>query len=132
MGLCTALVAVLVTLAWAAPGLQDEPALLLVGCVAAVPGMVGSAFLFWQEIRSNRRELRQARRESRDVPFEEGAEWTSKAIYYGIASSCSSPSPGTLCQPSFCPRPKPGPTEDPGTRPYSPECVEGKFPEVRL
>ena len=83
---CTALVAVLVTLAWAAPGLQDEPALLLLlGCAAAVPGMVGSAFLFWQEIRSNRRELRQARRESRDVRFEEGAEWTSKAIYYGIA-----------------------------------------------
>jgi hypothetical protein len=82
---CTALVAVLVVLAWAAPGLQDEPALLLLGCAAAVPGMVGSSFLFWHEIRANRRELRQARRESRDVPFEEGAEWTSKAIYYGIA-----------------------------------------------
>ena len=37
------------------------------------------------EIRANRLELRQARRESRDVRFEEGAEWTSKAIYYGIA-----------------------------------------------
>jgi hypothetical protein len=82
---CTALVAVLMVLAWAAPGLQEEPALLLMGCVAAVPGMVGSAFLFWQEIRANRRELREARRENRDVPFEEGAEWTSKAIYYGIA-----------------------------------------------
>ncbi len=81
---CTALAAVLVVLAWAAPGLQEEPALLL-GCAVAVPGMVGSAFLFWHEIRANRRELRDARRESRDVPFGEGAEWTSKAIYYGIA-----------------------------------------------
>jgi hypothetical protein len=82
---CTALMAVLVVLAWAAPGLQEEPAMLLLCCAAAVPGTVGSAFLFWQEIRANRRELREARRESRDVPFEEGAEWTSKAIYYGIA-----------------------------------------------
>ena len=82
---CTALVAVLVVIAWAAPGLHDERAFLLLGCAAAVPGMVGSAFLFWQEIRANRRELREARRESRDVPFEEGAEWTPKAIYYGIA-----------------------------------------------
>jgi hypothetical protein len=82
---CTALLAVLLVLAWAAPGLQEESAMLLLGCVAAVPGMVGSAFLFWHEIHTNRWELRQARRESRDVPFEEGAEWTSKAIYYGIA-----------------------------------------------
>ena len=82
---CAALVAVLVVLAWAAPGLQDEPALLLLGCAAAVPGMVGSAFLFWQELRSNRRELRDARRESRDVPFEEGAEWTSKVAFYLLA-----------------------------------------------
>jgi len=82
---CAALVVVLMVLAWAAPGLQDEPAMLLLGCAAAVPGMAGSAFLFWQEIRGNRLELRQARSESRDVPFEEGAEWTSKAIYYGTA-----------------------------------------------
>lgn len=82
---CAALVAVLVVLAWAAPGLQEEPAMLLLACAAAVPGMVGSAFLFWHEIHANRRELRQARRESRGVPFEEGAEWTSKAIYYGVA-----------------------------------------------
>jgi hypothetical protein len=77
--------AVLVVIAWVAPELHDEQAFLLLGCAAAVPGTVGSAFLFWHEIRSNRRELREARRESRDVPFEEGAEWTSKAIYYGIA-----------------------------------------------
>ena len=82
---CAALVAVLVVLAWAAPGLQDEPAMLLLGCAAAVPGMVGSAFLFWRELRSNRQELRDARRESRDVPFEEGAEWTSKVWFYVLA-----------------------------------------------
>ena len=82
---CAALIAVLLVLAWAAPGLHDERAFLLLGCAAAVPGMVGSAFLFWHQIRANRREPREARRESRDIPFEEGAEWTSKAIYYGIA-----------------------------------------------
>ena len=43
---CTALLALLVVLAWAAPGLQEEPAFLLLGCAAAVPGMIGSAFLF--------------------------------------------------------------------------------------
>ncbi len=82
---CTALLAVLVVLAWAAPGLHDERAFLLLGCAAAVPGMVGSAFLFWRELRSNRQELRDARRESRDVPFEEGAEWTSKVAFYLLA-----------------------------------------------
>jgi hypothetical protein len=82
---CTALVAVLVVIAWAAPGLHDEPTMLLLGCAAAVPGMVGSAFLFWRELRSNRQELRDARRESRDVPFEEGAEWTSKVGFYLLA-----------------------------------------------
>ena len=79
---CTA---VLLVIAWAAPGLHDERTFLLLGCAVVVPAMFGSAFLFWQEIRANRRELRQARRESRDVRFEEGAEWTSKAIYYGGA-----------------------------------------------
>ncbi len=82
---CAVLLAILVVLAWAAPGLQEEPAMLLLGCAAAVPGMVCSAFLFWREISANRRELRDARRENRDVPHEEGAEWTSKAIYYGVA-----------------------------------------------
>ena len=82
---CAALVGVLVVLAWAAPGLHDERAFLLLGCAVVVPAMVGSAFLFWHEIRANRRELRDARREYRDVPFEEGAEWTSRAIYYGIS-----------------------------------------------
>ncbi len=44
-----------------------------------------SGLLLWREPRSNRQELRACRWESRDVPSEEGAEWTSKAIYYGIA-----------------------------------------------
>ena len=82
---CTALMVVLVVVAWAAPGLQDGRVLLLPGCAAVVPGMFVSALLFRQEIRVNRRELREAGRESRDVPFEEGAERTSEAIYYGIA-----------------------------------------------
>jgi hypothetical protein len=47
--------------------------------------MVCSAFLLWRESRDNRRELRAARRESRDVSFEEGAEWTSKVRFYVLA-----------------------------------------------
>ena len=38
------------------------------------PALVCSAFLLWRELRDNRRELRAARWESRDVSFEEGAE----------------------------------------------------------
>ncbi len=71
---CTALVAVLVTLAWGVPGLRDKSPFLLLGGAAAVPATACSAVQFWQELRANRQELRDARRESRDVPFEEGAE----------------------------------------------------------
>jgi hypothetical protein len=79
---CAGLMAVLVVLSWAAPGLRDESSFLLLGGVAVVPAMVCSAFLLWRELRANRRELRAARRESRDIPFEEGAEWTSKVWFY--------------------------------------------------
>lgn len=82
---CAALIAILIALAWAAPGLRDERSFLLFGGVAVVPATACSAFLFWQELRSNRRELRDARRESRDVPFEEGAEWTSRVAFYLLA-----------------------------------------------
>ena len=82
---CAGLMAILVILSWAAPGLRDERSFLLVGGVAVVPAMVCSAFLLWRELRDNRRELRAARRESRDVPFEEGAEWTSKVWFYVLA-----------------------------------------------
>lgn len=75
---CAALLAILVVLSWAAPGLRDETSFLLLGGTA----VVCSAFLLWRELRTNRRELRAARRESRDVPFEEGAEWTSKVWFY--------------------------------------------------
>ena len=82
---CVALIAILMVLAWAAPGLREERFFLLFGGAAVVPATACSAFLFWQELRSNRRELRDARRESRDVPFEEGAEWTSRVAYYLLA-----------------------------------------------
>jgi hypothetical protein len=68
---CAGLMAIMVILSWVAPG----------GC----PAMVCSAFLLWRESRDNRRELRAARRESRDVSFEEGAEWTSKVRFYVLA-----------------------------------------------
>ncbi len=47
--------------------------------------MVCSAFLLWQELRANRQELRAVRRESRDIPAEEGGEWTPTAWLYAIA-----------------------------------------------
>src|SRR4028119_2108259 len=86
---CAALIAVLMLLAWAAPGLREEQSFLLFGGAAVVPATACSAVLFWQELRSNRQELRDARRESRDVPFEEGAEWTSKVAFYLLAFSLS-------------------------------------------
>ncbi len=79
---CAALLAILVVLSWAAPGLRDETSFLLLGGTAVVPAVVCSAFLLWRELRTNRRELRAARRESRDFPFEEGAEWTSKVWFH--------------------------------------------------
>jgi hypothetical protein len=82
---CAGLMAILVILSWVAPGLRDERSFLLLGGVAVGPAMVCSAFLLWQELRENRRELRAARRESRDVFFEEGAEWTSKVWFYVLA-----------------------------------------------
>ncbi len=82
---CAALMAVLVAVAWVAPGLRDERSFLLLGGVAVVPAMLCSAFLLWRELRANRQELRAARRESRDIPFEEGAEWTSKVWFYVLA-----------------------------------------------
>jgi hypothetical protein len=82
---CAGLVAILVILSWVAPGLRDERSFLLLGGAAVGPAMVCSAFLLWRELRENRRELRAARRESRDVSFEEGAEWTSKVWFYVLA-----------------------------------------------
>ncbi len=86
---CAGLMAVLVVLSWAAPGLRDERSFLMLGGAAVVPAMACSAFLLWRELRANRQELRAARRESRDVPFEEGAEWTSKVWFYATAFSLS-------------------------------------------
>ena len=42
---CAALVAILVAVAWAAPGLRDEPSFLLSGGAAVVPAAACSAFL---------------------------------------------------------------------------------------
>jgi hypothetical protein len=77
--------AILVIPSWVAPGLRDESSFLLLGGAAVVPAMVCSAFLLWWELRANRRELRAARRESRDISFEEGAEWTFKVWFYVLA-----------------------------------------------
>jgi hypothetical protein len=85
LGACAALMAVLVVASWAAPGLREEWYFLLLGGASAGPAMVCSAFLLWQELRANRQELRAVRRESRDIPAEEGGEWTPTAWLYAIA-----------------------------------------------
>jgi ABC-type Fe3+ transport system permease subunit len=84
-----ALMAVLVVLSWVAPGVRDAWSFNLLGGTCAGLAMISSAFLFWQELRSNRQELRAVRRESRDISVEEGNEWTPKAWLYATAFGLS-------------------------------------------
>ncbi len=84
-----ALMTVLVVLFWVAPGLRDERSLHLLGGIFVGLAMVSSAFLFWQELRANRQELRAVRRESRDISVDEGEEWTPKAWLYASAFGLS-------------------------------------------
>ncbi len=80
-----ALVTALVVLSWAAPGVRDQWSFNLLGGTSVGLAMVSSAFLFWQELRANRQHLHAVRRESRDIPVEEGNEWTPKAWLYATA-----------------------------------------------
>ncbi len=84
-----ALMAVLVVLSWVAPALRDARSFLVLGGVAVGVSMVTSGVLFWRELRVNRQELYAARRESRDIPLEEGGEWTPRAWLYGLAFALS-------------------------------------------
>ena len=80
-----ALMTVLVVLSWATPGVRDAWFFNLLGGTCAGSAMVSSAYLFWQELRANRQQLRAIRRESRDISVEEGNEWTPKAWLYATA-----------------------------------------------
>ncbi len=80
-----ALMAALVVLSWVAPALRDGRAFLVLGGVAVGLTMVSSGVLFWRELRVDRQEMYAARRESRDIPLEEGGEWTPRAWLYGLA-----------------------------------------------
>ena len=80
-----ALMTVLVVLSWAAPGMRDQWSFNLSGGTCAGLALASSAFLFWQELRSNRQMIRAVRRESRDISVEEGNEWTPRAWLYGLA-----------------------------------------------
>ena len=84
-----ALMTVLVVLFWVAPGLREERSLNLLGGMFVGLAMVASAFLFWQELRANRQEIRAVRRESRDISVEEGEEWTPRAWLYATAFGVS-------------------------------------------
>jgi len=84
-----ALMTVLVVLFWVAPGLREARSLNLLGGMFVGLAMVSSAFLFWQELRANRQEIRAVRRESRDISVDEDEEWTSKAWLYATAFGLS-------------------------------------------
>jgi hypothetical protein len=84
-----ALMTVLVVLFWVAPGLRDERSLHLLGGIFVGFAMVSSAFLFWQELRANRQEIRAVRRESREISVDEGEEWTPRAWLYATAFGLS-------------------------------------------
>ncbi len=74
-----------VVLSWAAPGMQDQWSFNLLGGTCAGLALASSAYLFWQELRSNRQEIRAVRRESRDISVVGGNEWTPRAWLYGLA-----------------------------------------------
>ncbi len=80
-----ALMTVLVVLSWAAPGMRNQWSFTLLGGTCAGLALASSAFLFWQELHSNRQEMRAVRRENRDISVEEGNEWTPRALLYGLA-----------------------------------------------
>jgi hypothetical protein len=84
-----ALMTVLVVLFWGAPGLREARSLNLLGGMFVGLAMVSSAFLFWQERRANRQEIRAVRRESREISVEEDEEWTPKAWLYATAFGLS-------------------------------------------
>ncbi|HZB09939.1 MAG TPA: hypothetical protein VE525_12610 [Rubrobacter sp.] len=84
-----ALMTVLVVLFWVAPGLREERSLHLLGGIFVGLAMVSSAFLFWQELRANRQEIRAVRRESREISVDEGEEWTPRAWLYATAFGLS-------------------------------------------
>ena len=84
-----ALMTVLVVLFWAAPGVSAARSFNLLGGAVLGLAMVTSAFLFWQELRANRQELRTFRRESRDIRVEGDTEWTPKAWLYATAFGLS-------------------------------------------
>jgi hypothetical protein len=100
-----ALWAILVALSWAAPALLEERFFLTLSGASLGLAMVSSGFLFWQELRAGRQELRTIRRENRALLTEEGSEWTPKTWLYATAfglsffvswyllPACSSPEP---------------------------------------
>ena len=82
------IMAVIVVLTWVASGLRDEWAFNLSSGAAVGLTMVSSGFLFWQELRTNRQELRTLRRKSH-IPVEEDEEWSPKAWLYATAFGLS-------------------------------------------
>ncbi len=79
------LTVVLVMLSWFVAGAREAWSFNLFGGISVGLVMISSAFLFWQELRTNRQEMRAAWRESRDICIEEGDEWSPKAWLYATA-----------------------------------------------
>ncbi len=84
-----ALMVVFLVLSWAVLALGNERTFDLLSGAALVPIMISSAFLLWQELSANRREVRRIRRESRDISVEGSNEWTPRAWLYVVALGLS-------------------------------------------
>jgi hypothetical protein len=80
-----ALWAVLLALYALAPGLLEERSFLTLSGASLVLAMATSGFLFWQELRASRRELRASWRENRAIRMEDERVWSPRAWLYGIA-----------------------------------------------
>jgi len=93
-----------VVLSWVAPEVHDERSFLHLGAALLGLVMVSSAFLFWQEIRAGRQELRAIRRESRNIPpWRRVASGPLKRGCTPPPLASPSSSRGTCCQPCSCP-----------------------------
>ncbi len=84
-----ALWAVLVALSATVPALLEARFFLNLSGASLGLAMVSSGFLFWQELRASRQEMRAARRQSRGIPVDEDGEWTPRAWLYGTACALS-------------------------------------------
>ncbi len=84
-----ALMAVSMGLSWAVPALSNGRTFILLSGPLVVLIMISSAFLFWQERRANRKEMRRILRESREISVKDIDEGTPTEGLYISAFALS-------------------------------------------